>query len=100
MLRQAPSRILPATTQGRLISLGAYPALIPGDALVLGEWFEYGEPIDELLRHLDRIEGTAYRRVCREVEVESLGRRAAWLYEWIRAADAGRVIESGDWFAR
>jgi gamma-glutamylcyclotransferase (GGCT)/AIG2-like uncharacterized protein YtfP len=50
-----------------------------------------------LLRHLDRIEGSAYRRVRRVVDVEEIGPQPAWLYEWARDAAAGPLIRSGDW---
>lgn len=97
MLRQPPARVLPASTQGALIHLGSYPALIPGPGRVCGDWFEYAGPLDGLLRHLDRIEGSAYRRVYRVVEVEGIGPQPAWLYEWARDASAGPLIISGDW---
>jgi gamma-glutamylcyclotransferase (GGCT)/AIG2-like uncharacterized protein YtfP len=100
MLRPEPLRVLPASTSGLLISLGSYPALIPGPTPVAGEWFEYAPPLDDLLRRLDRIEGSAYRRVLRPVDVAGLGLRPAWLYEWARAVDAGPVIPSGDWMER
>jgi gamma-glutamylcyclotransferase (GGCT)/AIG2-like uncharacterized protein YtfP len=100
MLRPEPRRILAASTSGALISLGSYPGLVAGDERVRGEWFEYEGSLDDLLRRLDRIEGSAYRRVVRRVEVEGLGPREAWLYEWAGDAGAGPVIPSGDWMER
>ncbi len=97
MLRQTPARVLPACAQGSLIHLGSYPGLIPGLGQVHGDWFEYAAPLDGLLRHLDRLEGSAYRRVCRVVDVEGIGPQPAWLYEWARDAAAGPLIASGDW---
>jgi gamma-glutamylcyclotransferase (GGCT)/AIG2-like uncharacterized protein YtfP len=53
-----PRQVQPATARGRLFDLGAYPALVPGDELVLGELWHFGpEQIDATLDALDRIEG-------------------------------------------
>jgi gamma-glutamylcyclotransferase (GGCT)/AIG2-like uncharacterized protein YtfP len=82
-----------------LIHLGAYPALIAGAGVVRGEWFEYTQPITNLLRRLDRIEGRAYRRIVRQVDVDGIGPQEAWLYEWAGPTDAGPVVASGDWMA-
>lgn len=84
MLRIPPARILEATTTGSRIKVGPYWALVDGTDTIHGEWFEYSEPLDDLLRHLDEVEGGSYRRILREVEVEGLGPRPAWLYEYAK----------------
>jgi gamma-glutamylcyclotransferase (GGCT)/AIG2-like uncharacterized protein YtfP len=83
---------------GRLIDLGPYPALTAGPGLVSGELYEL-EAAAGLLRTLDEIEGSRYRREPVEVETGA-GILTAWAYLWAGARGAGKVTHSGDWRRR
>jgi gamma-glutamylcyclotransferase (GGCT)/AIG2-like uncharacterized protein YtfP len=53
----SPLKVESATTRGRLFKLDDYPAMIPGDDLILGElWTIHSEHLSETLRVLDAIE--------------------------------------------
>ena len=55
-----PTRIEWATVTGRLYDLTAYPALVEGEDLVLGElWHVAERDLDATLKTLDEIEGFA-----------------------------------------
>lgn len=84
--------------RGRLIDLGAYPALIAGLDHVRGELYAL-EGAGRLLSTLDEVEGSGYRRARVEVETEA-GIVIAWAYLWAGARGAGRIISSGDWRRR
>ena len=82
----------PASTDGVLIDLGAYPALIPGHGLVKGVVLEMEE---EALAIADRIEGydgdqerNLYDRKKAIIRFEAGGEVTAWVYEY---ADPDRI---------
>lgn len=55
-----PLQIEPATTAGLIYDLGAYPAMIPGAGIVLGEaWTIEPSGLAATLKVLDQIEGYA-----------------------------------------
>lgn len=95
----------PATTAGVLVNCGAYPALLPGSARVVGEWVALDDPAR--LTRLDAIEGfyghdradNLYRRVLVPVEVDGAP-RWAWTYRYAAEDRGWPVIESGDWLRR
>ena len=94
-----------ATTTGRLLDCGAYPALVAGDGRVVGEWLPLDDP--DRLRRLDRVEGfyghgrpdNLYRRVLVSVEVEG-STRWAWTYRYAAEDRGWPEILSGDWLGR
>lgn len=58
MWPRAPQTIRLALARGRLLDLGAYPGLIPGEDWVLGElWTLASEHVLETLEVLDQVEG-------------------------------------------
>jgi gamma-glutamylcyclotransferase (GGCT)/AIG2-like uncharacterized protein YtfP len=92
---RAPRAIQSATITGRLIDLGPYPALVPGDETIAGELWQFdAEDMPETLAALDEVEGYRqlgadyYRRiavVCRTpMDKETIG----FTYEF---ADLGQL---------
>jgi gamma-glutamylcyclotransferase (GGCT)/AIG2-like uncharacterized protein YtfP len=54
----SPVKVVSATTRAALYDLGPYPAMGPGEDVVLGElWFLREEHVAETLRQFDAIEG-------------------------------------------
>ena len=91
----------PATTQGLLIDLGAYPGLVNGPGLVHGDLYSLTGAAGTLA-WLDTYEGITgavcdeyLRRVC-PIAMPN-GRIAAWVYFCRRAPIGARAIASGDW---
>lgn len=96
-----------AKTFGRLIDLGAYPALIDLGAteyMVHGEFVRVAAPA-EAISQLDEIEGfqgfgekgSLYRRTLCEVDVGEARIRRAWTYCWAAEGATHVQITSGDW---
>ena len=94
-----PTAVLPARTEGVLIDLGPYPAMVEGAGVVLGEYVEF-ERLGTLLPILDRVEGTAYRRVVVPVQLPGGEVRGAWAYVWQGDPAAGSRIVGGSWRER
>jgi len=92
----SPARILPARILGFMISVGVYAAVVEGDGIIQGEYFEF-EDISGLLPRLDAFEGEQYRREQVAVEVDGVGLRQAWVYRWTGTLQDGPRIPSGDW---
>ncbi len=98
-----PLQIEPASVQGRLVDLGAYPGLVQGgSSAVVGELWSFAE-LDALLQEVDEVEdflgwedleGSMYVRT---IATASLGgsSRPAWTYVY-RGAD-GTAIDDGIW---
>ena len=92
----------PAETDGRLVDLGAFPALVaegaPGER-VKGDLFEiHAGEAARLLDVLDRYEGARFRR--ERVTVRGpAGPVDAWVYRFTGDASAARVVEGGDYLA-
>lgn len=98
-LRRGGARYLASGhVRGRLIDLGACPALIAGPGRVCGELFGIGGA-KGLLALLDDMEGGRFRREIVQVETEE-GFVAAWAYLWSGARGSGKVISTGDWRRR
>jgi gamma-glutamylcyclotransferase (GGCT)/AIG2-like uncharacterized protein YtfP len=93
-----------ASAQGRLISLGEYPALIDGSGVVRGELYTFDD-LPVALDVLDDVEDfdpanpergeyvREMRRVSRDDGSESL----TWIYVYNRPAGDAPIIPSGDW---
>jgi|HubBroStandDraft_2_1064218.scaffolds.fasta_scaffold1401279_1 gamma-glutamylcyclotransferase (GGCT)/AIG2-like uncharacterized protein YtfP len=96
-----------ATADGRLISIGEYPALIDGAGSIRGELYAF-EDVPAALDVLDDVEdfdaanpeGSEFvreaRRVCRDDGTELI----AWLYVYNRPRGPAPIIPSGDWRKR
>ncbi|MBK8804980.1 MAG: gamma-glutamylcyclotransferase [Fibrobacteres bacterium] len=92
------------TTSGKLIHLGDYPALVPGDGTVIGELYEL--PLAALTR-IDELEGfdpadpegSLFLRVERPVQLDGHSEsELALTYLWPHSSQAP-VLEEGDWVA-
>lgn len=97
--------ILLAQTFGRLIDLGAYPALVDLGAtgsMVHGEFMRVGA-LEEAIRLLDEIEDfrgfgrsdSLYRRTLCQVDVGEARIRRAWTYCWAETGENETCIASG-----
>lgn len=93
-----PVRIVSATAEGMMISIGPYPAVLEGDETIHGEYYEFEDPA-ELLPRLDGIEGSDYRRERVGVTLGDGERAEAWIYLWNGTLQDGPRIPSGDWRA-
>jgi gamma-glutamylcyclotransferase (GGCT)/AIG2-like uncharacterized protein YtfP len=92
----------PARVAGRLLDLGAFPALAvavdPGER-VQGDLFAIAAATrDVLLDTLDRYEGDRFERERALVEGPS-GETEAWLYRWRGDPRGRRLISGGDYLA-
>ena len=83
-----------ASTQGVLVDLGAYPAMIPGHGRVKGILLEV---VEAALVIADGIEGfqvdreqNLFKRKKQIIRLESGGEVKAWVYEF---ADPDRIID-------
>lgn len=93
MLAEHARSIGPAQVSGRLYDFGAYPGARPGGGSVRGEIFYLENPTD-ILAKLDRYEGPEYERA-----IIAANGIECWIY-WYVGPEPGRLIPSGDWFAR
>jgi gamma-glutamylcyclotransferase (GGCT)/AIG2-like uncharacterized protein YtfP len=87
--------------EGRLLDLGAYPALIetgPGEGLVYGEVHELTDPASSL-SWLDDYEGDEYERVERRIMLRDGSEVTAWVYVYRESPSHYPPIESGRWSA-
>ncbi len=103
LLAGAARFLCPATFQGRLWDLGAFPAVTDSRARgdrVQGELYALDEAQREtLLDTLDRYEGDAFERAEREVVTEDGARETAYLYLFLGSTRGARRIASGDYVA-
>ena len=99
--------ILLATACGRMLDLGAYPAIISDtDHRVEGEFVRFRN-IEPVLDHLDAIEGfhgyhaeSLYYRVPITIDVGEGHFRPAWTYVRADSGSEWSVIASGNWLRR
>jgi gamma-glutamylcyclotransferase (GGCT)/AIG2-like uncharacterized protein YtfP len=96
-----------ATARGRLLDLGAYPAMLPPDTdgqYVQGEFVRLHH-IGRALREFDRVEGflgfdrpgSLFRRSLMDVDAGDGRIRRAWCYQLENQSWGGQPIPSGDW---
>ena len=93
-----------ATTQGRMLDLGAFPAIVQdGDHLVHGEFMRVRNP-EQVLECLDAIEsfrgyhaGSLYHRVLTTVDAGDGRLRRAWTYVLADTGHGRPVITPGNW---
>jgi gamma-glutamylcyclotransferase (GGCT)/AIG2-like uncharacterized protein YtfP len=89
--------------RARLLDLGSYPGIAPGDAIVRGQLFAVRDP--SVVRDLDRWEGFNLRRpprwwLFRRERIDLLRPRGrAWVYFFNGDANGKPEIVSGDWSA-
>jgi gamma-glutamylcyclotransferase (GGCT)/AIG2-like uncharacterized protein YtfP len=87
-----------ASMPGRLVDLGAYPALLepvsPGD-FVHGEVAALRDA--SLLGALDLYEGPQYKRIVRRVRMYDGSEREAWVYLFRASPGRARIIPGGRW---
>jgi gamma-glutamylcyclotransferase (GGCT)/AIG2-like uncharacterized protein YtfP len=96
-----------ASADGRLISLGEYPALLDGRGTVRGELYAFDD-LPVALDVLDDVESfdpadpenSEYVREARRVRRDDGIEICAWLYVYNRPAGRAPVISSGDWRRR
>jgi gamma-glutamylcyclotransferase (GGCT)/AIG2-like uncharacterized protein YtfP len=83
------------TVRGRLVDLGRYPGLVPGDGRVRGEIYRLDDA--ELLPVLDREEGYNFVRQ-RTIVTLASGRRArAWTYRYRGPRERAVPVPHGDY---
>jgi gamma-glutamylcyclotransferase (GGCT)/AIG2-like uncharacterized protein YtfP len=98
-----------ARIRGRLIDLGAYPALVDGAGWVSGDLYE-SDTMDRLIAALDAYEDSApasqrgrstkeYYRTRRRVQKPDGSFIDAFVYVYNRAADTRPLIPVGDYLA-
>ncbi len=105
--RHRPARVTTASVAGRLVHLGEYPGLVPGEGRVLGELVVLDDPAEALVE-LDDVEefrgygaqGSLYRRVVIEAKGDDGERWLAWTYRYVGSVEGAPMIASGDWRAR
>lgn len=97
----------PCVLRGRLLDLGAFPGLVPGEGVVRGELYELpgaGAGAAEVLASLDAYEGcdpgdpagSLYlRRLVHVIEPPL----RAWAYVYNGAAEGATEVLGGDWRA-
>jgi gamma-glutamylcyclotransferase (GGCT)/AIG2-like uncharacterized protein YtfP len=97
---RAPLAVETALVRGRLVDLGPYPALLPGDRWIRGELWRFAdEDMSETLRVLDEVEGYAglgedlYRRVVITCHTTEGAEVAAYAYQFAQPQRAGQAIE-------
>jgi phosphoserine phosphatase len=94
----------PATTEGLLADLGAYPGLVDGDGRVRGRAYALRTPADTFA-WLDAYEGLAgrpddeYRRIVRGIALDTGVRIEAWVYRYNGPQKQPHILTSGDWIA-
>ena len=93
--------VTPSIFRARLLDLGSYPGIVPGDSLVRGQLFRVRDP--SVVRDLDRWEGFDLRRpprwwLFRRERVELIRPRGrAWVYFYNGDPRGKTEIKSGDW---
>jgi gamma-glutamylcyclotransferase (GGCT)/AIG2-like uncharacterized protein YtfP len=82
--------------QFAMYDLGTYPGIVEGTFSVRGEVYQVD---DELLHHLDELEGVPieYRR---EIMETPYGQAWIYIYQDATSADLSQLVSSGDWCDR
>jgi gamma-glutamylcyclotransferase (GGCT)/AIG2-like uncharacterized protein YtfP len=96
-----------ASTDGRLISLGEYPALIGGTGTVHGELYAFID-LPAALDVLDEVEdfdpanpeGSEFVRDALRVRRDDGTEIQAWVYVYNRPHESAPMVPSGDWRKR
>jgi gamma-glutamylcyclotransferase (GGCT)/AIG2-like uncharacterized protein YtfP len=96
-----------ASADGRLISLGEYPALIDGAGSIRGELYTFTD-LPAALDVLDEVEdfdpakpdGSEFVREARRVRRDDGTEILAWLYIYNQRRGSAPIIPSGDWRER
>ena len=98
----AAKRVTRATTLGALYDLGAYPAMLSGGDVVVGElWCFEEQQMPETLRVLDEIEDyygeptDLYQRVIIECKSLDGQRNLAYTYRYAAAPDESMRVDPG-----
>lgn len=95
-------RLGPARVSGRLVDVGRYPGLVPGDGTVTGEVYRVS---DAQLAHLDGVEdmvpgdraASQYWRERVTVQAGALAGQPVWTYVYNRPVDGLMPIPHGDY---
>ena len=99
---QGAERLGPASVPGRLVDVGRYPGLLPGEGVVAGEVYR----VDEVqLARLDAVEemlpgdraASQYWREPVQVLEGALAGQQVWTYVYNRPAEALTPIVHGDY---
>ena len=94
-LAQRTRHLGPCRIAGRIVDLGDYPGLLPGDEAVAGDLLAFDDAA--LLADLDAYEGENYvRATVRLIEPE--GEALVWL--WQGGADGALPVPGNDWTQR
>jgi gamma-glutamylcyclotransferase (GGCT)/AIG2-like uncharacterized protein YtfP len=94
-LAQRTRHLGPCRIAGRIVDLGGYPGLLPGDEAVAGDLLGFDDPA--LLDELDAYEGDGYvRAIVRLIEPE--GEALLWL--WRGSGDGALPVPGNDWTLR
>lgn len=90
-----------ATVDGTLLDFGDYPGMVldGGGRRIVGELHTVRDP-GALIRELDPIEGSLYRRAVVRAEPPEGGVSLAWAYVYTGAIEGAPTIASGDWRGR
>lgn len=93
-LASEASLLGPGEAGGRLLRVGSYPGLVPGEGRVRGEIYRLYDPAGTL-RWLDRYEGPAFIRELKPVRAGNRERQA-WVYRYAGPASGLPEIAGGD----
>lgn len=94
-LAQRTRHLGPCQIAGRIVDLGGYPGLLPGDEAVAGDLLAFDDPA--LLDELDAYEGDGYvRATVRLIEPE--GEALVWL--WQGNVVGALPVPGNDWTLR
>ncbi len=94
-LAQRTRHLGPCQIAGRIVDLGGYPGLLPGDEAVAGDLLAFDDPA--LLDELDAYEGEGYVRATVRL-IEPADEALVWL--WQGATDGAQPVPGNDWTLR
>lgn len=94
-LAQRTRHLGPCRIAGRIVDLGGYPGLLPGDEAVAGDLLAFDDA--GLLEELDAYEGDGYVRASVRL-IEPEGEALVWL--WTGAVDGALPVPGNDWTLR
>lgn len=93
-LARGATLVGPGEVRGRLLDLGWYPGLVPGQGRVHGEVYRLDD--HELLGTLDREEGYNFQRRTALVTLVDGRRARAWVYLYCGPQERAVPIPDGD----